>query len=129
MIPSPPVTSLAANAQATFHPWIIHEVARAVELHDVVLVGMSVNYPVKYARRDLQEAQVAYHYLEYGGYLSMWKERLALKLWTGWPTFPQIFVRGTFIGGGSELRQMLRDGSLKEMLAGHRYDNSSARKD
>jgi hypothetical protein len=37
---------------------------------------------------------VAHTYLEYGSYFSKWKERLAIKLWSGWPTFPQVFVDG-----------------------------------
>ena len=45
-------------------------------------------------REALNEAGVAHTYLEYGSYLSKWRERLAIKLWTGWPTFPQVFVRG-----------------------------------
>jgi monothiol glutaredoxin len=31
-------------------------------------------------------------YLEYGSYTKGWRRRLALKMWTGWPTFPMIFV-------------------------------------
>jgi monothiol glutaredoxin len=32
-----------------------------------------------------------------------WKKRLAIKLWTGWPTFPQIFHKGVLIGGAKDL--------------------------
>ena len=36
--------------------------------------------------------------------------------WSGWPTFPQVFVKGTLIGGFTELQGKLEDGSLKSEL-------------
>ena len=45
-----------------------------------------------------------------------WRERLAIKLWSGWPTFPQVFVKGALIGGFQELKGKLDDGSLKTEL-------------
>src|SRR5438046_10541438 len=48
----------------------------------------------KKARKLLDEAGLAYKYLEYGSYLGEWRRRLALKMWTGWPTFPMVFVKG-----------------------------------
>ena len=44
------------------------------------------------------------------------KKRLAIKLWSGWPTFPQVFVRGVLIGGNDETRRAIADGSLKARL-------------
>jgi monothiol glutaredoxin len=69
-------------------------------------------------RQALDAAGVAYKYLEYGSYFSKWRERLAIKLWSGWPTFPQVFVRGTLVGGEDLTKQALADGSLKALLAG-----------
>jgi monothiol glutaredoxin len=60
---------------------------------------------------------VAYQYLEYGGYLSQWRRRNALKLWTGWPTFPMVFVKGVLVGGFDDLRKLQESGELKSMLA------------
>jgi monothiol glutaredoxin len=60
---------------------------------------------------------VAYHYLEYGSYFNTWRRRNALKMWTGWPTFPMIFVRGVLVGGASDLQALLDSGALKKMLA------------
>ena len=48
----------------------------------------------------------------------MWKERLAIKMWSGWPTFPQIFVKGVLIGGNQELEACLKDGTLQKILDG-----------
>jgi glutaredoxin-related protein len=61
---------------------------------------------------------VTYKYLEYGSYLSQWKTRLAIKLWSGFPTFPQVYVNGTLIGGEDLTKAALADGSLESQLGG-----------
>jgi glutaredoxin-related protein len=99
-----------------FHAEIVREVQEAVRREPVVVVGMAQNPHVRKVRRALDEAGVAYSYLEYGSYFSKWKERLAIKLWSGWPTFPQVFVRGTLIGGENLTKQALSDGTLKASL-------------
>jgi monothiol glutaredoxin len=45
--------------------------------------------------------------LSYGNYFSKWKQRLAIKLWSGWPTYPQIFIDGKLIGGCDDLIKYL----------------------
>ena len=61
-------------------------------------------------------AGVRYHYLEYGSYLGQWRRRNALKMWTGWPTFPMVFVRGTLVGGASDLAALIDSGELQRLL-------------
>jgi glutaredoxin-related protein len=99
-----------------FHESTVREVATAVSRDAVVVVGMAKNPFVKKARQALTDAGVAFTYLEYGGYLSEWKPRLAIKMWSGWPTFPMVFVRGKLIGGYDETAKQLADGSLKQRL-------------
>jgi monothiol glutaredoxin len=101
---------------AAFHPDVIAEVTRAVEGDPVVVVGMAKNPHVSKARAGLKAAGIEFTYLEYGGYTSQWQRRLAIKLWSGYPTFPQVFVRGVLIGGNRELQAMLADGSLATRL-------------
>lgn len=97
---------------------IVQEVQAAVAAHEVVVVGMRANpFPAK-ARRLLDGAGIAHHYLEYGGYLSQWRRRNALKLWTGWPTFPMVFVKGVLVGGFEDLKKLHDSGELQAMLAG-----------
>ena len=82
---------------------VIAEVEAAVAANAVVVVGMAWNpFPAK-ARKWLDAAAVPYKYIEYGNYASQWRKRLPLKLWTGWTTFPMIFVDGQFIGGFNDL--------------------------
>lgn len=98
------------------HRDIVDEVKAAVASNDVVVVGMAQNPVPKKARKLLTQAEIPFKYLEYGSYVSMWRRRNAIKMWTGWPTFPQIFVKGTFIGGGADLEKLIASGELKQML-------------
>jgi glutaredoxin-related protein len=95
---------------------IVQEVQDVVAAKDLVVVGMQMNpFPWK-ARKLLDAARIEYTYLEYGSYLSGYRRRLPLKLWTGWQTFPMVFVRGVLIGGASELEKLLQSGELKQRL-------------
>jgi monothiol glutaredoxin len=98
------------------HPEVVREVQEAIRGNAVVVVGMAQNPHVKKVRRALDAAGVSHAYLEYGSYFSKWRERLAIKLWTGWPTFPQVFVRGVLIGGNDLTNAALADGTLKSSL-------------
>jgi len=114
--PSSQVAPAALAAMAAFHESTVREVAEAVGRDPVVVVGMARNPFVKKARKALGDAGITFTYLEYGGYMSEWKPRLALKMWSGWPTFPMVFVRGKLIGGCDETIKQLADGSLKQRL-------------
>lgn len=107
------IAPAALSAIESFHSDVVREVQEAVRREPVVVVGMAQNPHVKKVRQALDQAGVAYKYLEYGSYFGKWKERLAIKLWSGWPTFPQVFVRGTLIGGEDLAKQAIADGSLK----------------
>jgi len=101
---------------ASNHRDIIDEVERAVAGHDVVVVGMKQNPFPRRARKALTAAGIPFHYLEYGSYLNTWRRRTALKIWSGWPTFPMIFVKGVLIGGASEVHKMIESGELQRRL-------------
>jgi len=103
---------------ARFHDDVIREVAAKVAAEPVVVVGMAQNLAVKKARAALTAAGIPFVYLEYGSYLGEWKRRLAIKLWSGFPTFPQVFVRGVLIGGKDDTVAALADGSLRARLDG-----------
>ena len=101
---------------AAHHADIVQEVQHAVAAHPVVVVGMGQNPFPRRARRALDAAGIAHHDLDYGSYFGGWRRRNALKLWTGWPTLPMVFVRGTLIGGSSDLTKLIASGELKRML-------------
>ena len=99
---------LAIKAISGFHPEMIKTVEEAIQANKIVIVGMAQNPFVKKARKALDEKHMSFKYVELGNYFSMWKERLAIKLWSGWPTFPQVFVEGKLIGGFKELELWLQ---------------------
>ena len=116
LLPEDRVDPAIREAIASNHRDIIDEVERAVAGHDVVVVGMKQNPFPRRARRALTAAGIPFHYLEYGSYLNTWRRRTALKIWSGWPTFPMIFVKRVLIGGASELQKLLDSGELARRL-------------
>jgi monothiol glutaredoxin len=97
---------------AKYRAEIVEEVQAAVSANDVVVVGMRQNPFPKKARKSLDAAGIAYKYLEYGSYVGEWRKRLALKMWTGWPTFPMVFVKGLLVGGAEDLAKLIASGDL-----------------
>ena len=95
---------------------IVREVETAIAANAVVVVGMRQNPAPKRARRVLDAAKIPFQYLEYGSYLSEWRRRNALKMWTGWPTFPMVFVKGVLVGGADDLEKLIASGELAKTL-------------
>ena len=99
---------------------IVEEVRAAVAAHDVVVVGMKQNPFPRRARKALTAHGTKFHYLEYGSYLSTWRRRTALKMWTGWPTLPMVFVKGVLVGGADDVARLLASGELDALVAAPR---------
>ena len=102
---------IAAN-----HADFVREVIEAVAANDIVVVGMAQNPFPKKARKLLDDAKLDYKYIGHGSYLSGWRRRNALKMWTGWPTLPMVFVRGVLVGGADDLERLMVRGDLDRML-------------
>ena len=98
------------------HTDLVQQAQAAIAAHPVVVLGMAQNPVVRKARKALDAAGIAHHDLDVGSYLSLWRRRNALKMWTGWPTFPMVFVKGVLIGGASDLEALLASGELKRLL-------------
>ena len=101
---------------ANLHADVVHNVQAASMSHPVLVVGMAGNPFCRRARKLLDAAGQDHRYLEYGSYLSLWRTRNALKMWTGWPTFPMVFVKGSLIGGADDLGRLIASGELKRLL-------------
>jgi glutaredoxin len=106
------VAPAVQEAMSKFHRDIVEHVASTVARDKVVVVGMAKNTFVKRARKLLETEGIQFTYIEYGGYLSKWKERLAIKMWAGFPTFPMVFIDGTLIGGFTDLEALKQQGKL-----------------
>ena len=42
--------------------------------------------------------------------------RDGIKTYTDWPTIPQLYVKGEFVGGSDIIREMFQAGELKAMM-------------
>jgi monothiol glutaredoxin len=47
------------------------------------------------------------------------KLREQIKLYSNWPTLPQVYIKGQFVGGCDIMKEMHEDGSLRELLIQH----------
>ncbi len=43
--------------------------------------------------------------------------RQGVKDYANWPTIPQLYVRGQFVGGSDIMREMYQSGELQKLLA------------
>ena len=101
---------------AGLHASTVAEVQAALAQHAVVVVGMGGNPVVRKVRKALDAVGVAHHDLDYGNYFGQWRRRNALKMWTGWPTLPMVFVKGQLVGGGEDTQRLIASGELKRLL-------------
>jgi monothiol glutaredoxin len=44
--------------------------------------------------------------------------RQGIKEYTNWPTIPQLYVKGEFVGGSDIMTEMYKSGELRQLLAG-----------
>ncbi len=42
--------------------------------------------------------------------------RNGIKSYSNWPTIPQLYVKGEFVGGCDIVREMFQDGELQDLL-------------
>ncbi|MCH9766111.1 MAG: Grx4 family monothiol glutaredoxin [Alphaproteobacteria bacterium] len=42
--------------------------------------------------------------------------REGIKAFTNWPTIPQLYIKGEFVGGCDIVREMFQEGELQKML-------------
>jgi monothiol glutaredoxin len=50
--------------------------------------------------------------------------RETIKVFSDWPTFPQLYVDGTFIGGADIVGELFASGELQQLLKLPRQDTS-----
>ena len=114
----PAIQSMVSNNNSD----IVTEVQEAVANNKVVVVGMAQNPQPKKARKILKKLGIEHEYLEYGNYFNTWYRRNALKMWTGWPTFPMIFINGILIGGTEDMQRLIEEDELSDLLQTSQVD-------
>ena len=67
-----------------------------------VQILQACNLPLCYSVNVLEEPEI----------------RDGIKQFSNWPTIPQLYIRGEFIGGCDIMKEMYQSGELKTLLAG-----------
>ena len=52
--------------------------------------------------------------------------RQGIKDYTNWPTIPQLYVKGEFVGGCDIIREMYESGELQDLFENKNVDSASA---
>ena len=52
--------------------------------------------------------------------------RQGIKEYSSWPTIPQLYVKGEFVGGCDIVREMFESGELKSLLADRGIETRAA---
>ena len=107
VLPTTQMSTEALSSISQNHKETIDEIITTISQNKIVVIGMGQNPVVKKARRALKVRKLDYTYLSYGNYISKWQLRLAIKLWSGWATFPQVFIDGKLVGGSDDLNKYL----------------------
>jgi monothiol glutaredoxin len=101
-------------SQQAAHDWI----RKTVASHDVVLFMKGTkNFPQ--CGFSSQVAQILAHAgVDYQdvNVLDNMEVRDGIKSFTNWPTIPQLYVKGEFVGGCDIIREMFQAGELQELL-------------
>ncbi|MGE0626932.1 MAG: Grx4 family monothiol glutaredoxin [Hyphomicrobiaceae bacterium] len=94
-------------------------IARTVANHDVVLF-MKGRKGMPQCGFSMQVDQIltllGVDYLDINVLDSM-EVREGVKVFSNWPTVPQLYIKGEFVGGCDIVREMYEAGELQEMLA------------
>ncbi len=108
------------------HDWI----RKTVATNDVVLFMKGT--------KDMPQCGFSHQVTQILGYLGVdYKDvnvladmsvREGIKSFTNWPTIPQLYVKGEFVGGCDIIREMFQAGELQDTLSekGIAFDKSKA---
>lgn len=96
----------------------LESIRSTVESHDVVLFMKGTPlFPQcgfsSLVSRVLQHMGVEYHSVNV---LEDMDVREGIKVYSDWPTIPQLYVKGEFIGGCDIVKEMFETGELKALL-------------
>ena len=97
----------------------LESIRNTVEGHDVVLFMKGTPlFPQcgfsSLVSRVLQHMGVEYHSVNV---LEDMEVREGIKVYSDWPTIPQLYVKGEFIGGCDIVKEMFETGELKALFA------------
>ncbi len=91
----------------------------AVKTHDVVLFMKGTPEQPRCGFSSLVVQVLDHLGVEYVGVDVLQDEELrqGIKAYSDWPTIPQLYVKGEFLGGSDIVREMFQSGELKTAFA------------
>lgn len=95
---------------------LLTNLANQIETDTVVVIDISNGAYIEKIDSIFRMKGLEISYVEVGTPFTKIQERDAIKAWSGWHTFPQIFVNGYLIGGHEELRKAFDDGTLDKII-------------
>jgi monothiol glutaredoxin len=101
-------------SEQAVHDWIRKQIAA----NDVVLF-MKGNKGFPQCGFSSQINQILDHlgvYFKDINVLEDMSVREGIKTFTNWPTIPQLYIKGEFVGGCDIVREMFQAGELQELL-------------
>ena len=113
-------------SEQAVHDWI----RKTVASNDVVAVHEGDARISRSAASRLQVAQILGHLgVDYKdvNVLEDMGIRDGIKSFSNWPTIPQLYVKGEFVGGCDIVREMFQEGELQQLLddKGVAYDRAT----
>jgi monothiol glutaredoxin len=96
------------------------QIKQTVESNDIVLfMKGSPQFPqCGFSGRAVQILQACGAEFAAVDVLSDPEVREGIKQYSNWPTIPQLYVKGEFVGGSDIMMEMYESGELKQALAG-----------
>lgn len=97
------------------HDWI----AQAVAEHPVILFMKGVPEQPRCGFSAVVVQILDHLGVDFTGVDVLQNEQLreGIKTFSDWPTIPQLYVKGEFVGGSDIVREMFQSGELKTLLA------------
>ncbi|HEX2801075.1 MAG TPA: Grx4 family monothiol glutaredoxin [Phenylobacterium sp.] len=105
---------------ATANP--VHDfIAKAVTDHPVVLFMKGVPEQPQCGFSGLVVQILDHLGADFVGVNVLQSDQLrdGIKTYSDWPTIPQLYVKGEFVGGADIVKEMFQAGELKTLLAEH----------
>lgn len=106
------------NTQATEQPDMQQQIKQTVSDNEVVLfMKGNASFPqCGFSGRAIQILQTLEAEFVTVDVLSNDQVREGIKQYSNWPTIPQLYVKGEFIGGSDIMTEMYESGELKQAL-------------
>jgi len=98
---------------------VIHEfIAKAIAGHDVVLFMKGVPDEPRCGFSAISVQILDHLGVDFVGVDVLQSDdlRQGIKSFSDWPTIPQLYVKGEFVGGSDIIREMFQAGELKPFL-------------